>query len=147
MSDKNKNTNYIAAVEKAIVKKYGKNTVQDFRSEWSPEKEKQYLQQLKVRNDKTKKKKEKTKEIIKDDVVIKIRSSNANRDRTCPVCKTYSFSSADDLYMNRFGCCHNCFVDFVQHEEERWNSGWRPTPEHLSYAFRRRKNGNRFGNY
>ena len=41
--------NYIAAVEKAITKKYGKNTVQDFRSDWQQEKEKDYLDQLKAK--------------------------------------------------------------------------------------------------
>ena len=41
--------NYIAAVEKAITKKYGKDTVQDFRSDWQQEKEKDYLDQLKVK--------------------------------------------------------------------------------------------------
>ena len=44
-----KDLNYIAAVEKAISEKYGKNTVQDFRSEWHEDKEKDYLEQLKNR--------------------------------------------------------------------------------------------------
>ena len=34
-----KDYNYIAAVEKAIAEKYGKDTVQDFRSTWEEEKE------------------------------------------------------------------------------------------------------------
>ena len=38
---------YVASVEKAIAKKYGKQTVQDFRSEWDEQKEKEYLEQLK----------------------------------------------------------------------------------------------------
>ena len=42
-----KDPNYIAAVEKAITEKYGKDTVQDFRNEWKEEKEKEYLNQLK----------------------------------------------------------------------------------------------------
>ena len=42
-----KDPNYIAAVEKSIAEKYGKVTVQDFRSEWSPEKEKEYVEELK----------------------------------------------------------------------------------------------------
>ena len=42
-----KDPNYIAAVEKAITEKYGKDTVQDFRHEWKEEKEKEYLNQLK----------------------------------------------------------------------------------------------------
>ena len=38
---------YVASVEKAIAEKYGKQTVQDFRSEWDEQKEKEYLAQLK----------------------------------------------------------------------------------------------------
>ena len=34
-----KDYNYIAAVEKAISEKYGKDTVQDFRSTWATDKE------------------------------------------------------------------------------------------------------------
>ena len=41
-----KDYNYIAAVEKAISEKYGKDTAQDFRSTWAPDKEKKYLEQL-----------------------------------------------------------------------------------------------------
>ena len=33
--------NYIAAIEKAIAEKYGKDTVQDFRNEWQEDKEKE----------------------------------------------------------------------------------------------------------
>ena len=52
----NKDYNYIAAVEKAIAKKYGKETVQDFRSGWKQEKEQSYLGQLTDRRKKLQKK-------------------------------------------------------------------------------------------
>ena len=52
-----KNYEQIAAVEKAIAEKYGKDTVQDFRSGWTPEKEKAYLKEL----EETNKDKKKTK--------------------------------------------------------------------------------------
>ena len=38
-----KDPNYIAAVEKAIAEKYGKDTVQDFRNDWEEEKEKELI--------------------------------------------------------------------------------------------------------
>ena len=110
-----KDPNYIAAVEKSIAEKYGKVTVQDFRSEWSPEKEKEYVEE-------------------KHKVSI--------ADRSCPVCKTYSFSSADDLYMNRFKCCHLCYIDFVDRNEQEWQDGWRPEKDYIMGILRGRKNGN-----
>jgi hypothetical protein len=41
--------------------------------------------------------------------------------------------------MNRFGCCYDCYIDFVEFREEAWNNGERPTQEHIEYAIRRRK--------
>ena len=120
-------TNYIAAVEKAIAQKYGKTAVQDFRSEWSEEKEKDYLKSLKKANQK------------KD----KCRPPEKNKDlldeRTCPVCKTYSFSSKDDLYMLRYKCCFQCYIEHVLGRESQWKSGHRPTGEVIKILVGRRK--------
>ena len=55
LSEMKKDYNYIAALEKAIAEKYGKDAVQDFRSMWTPEKEKDYLSDLKEKYDKRKK--------------------------------------------------------------------------------------------
>lgn len=119
-----KDTNYVAAVEKAIAEKYGKDTVQDFRSEWSEDKEKEYLDQIKNHNCKTKNKIEKQKD-----------------NRVCPTCKTYSFSGRDDLYMNRFETCRLCYYEFIEHNENNWKQGWRPTREQIRESLRRRNNG------
>jgi len=43
---KKKDPDYIAAIERAVTDKYGKQAVQDFRSRWEPEKEKEYLKRL-----------------------------------------------------------------------------------------------------
>jgi len=134
-----KDPNYIAAVEKAIAEKYGKDTVQDFRNDWEEEKEKEYLNQLKemrIKRDRFSSKKE---HIQVGEVKITKRRTRQKEDRTCPVCKTYSFSRKDDLYMNRFKCCHACYVDFVIGREKAWESGDRPPDEHIEYALRRRK--------
>jgi hypothetical protein len=121
---KKKDYNTIAAVEKAIAKKYGANTVKDFRSDWDEVYEKEYLLQLKDRNLKENRKNNKQKK----------------ENRTCPVCKTYSFSARDDLYMNRFKCCYLCYVDFVERREEEWAAGKRPTEEQITATLKRRKN-------
>ena len=33
---------------------------------------------------------------------------------------------SDDLYMNKFDCCFNCYIQYVEGREARWHSGWRP---------------------
>jgi hypothetical protein len=109
-----KDPNYIAAVEKAIAEKYGKETVQDFRNDWDERREAEYLEQLKEKNKKTTKNK---------------RQKPEHLERNCPVCKTYSFSVQDDLYMNRFKCCRMCYIEYIAPSpahEKKWQSGWRP---------------------
>ena len=44
---KNKDPNYAVKVEKAIIEKYGKKTIQHPKKEWNDEKEKEYLEDLK----------------------------------------------------------------------------------------------------
>ena len=131
--------NYIAAVEKAISERYGKDTVQDFRNTWEEDKEKEYLDQLKDLRVKRDRREKNHQELVVGDVKIKKRPTDQKTDRTCPVCKTYSFSRRDDLYMNRFKCCHDCYIDFVVGREQAWKSGERPTNEHIKHALRRRK--------
>jgi hypothetical protein len=118
-----KNYDYIAAVEKAICEKYGKDAAQDFRSRWGPDREKEYLEQIKKAGRKNKRNKR----------------TNLIPSRTCPVCKTYSFSGGDDLYMNRFQCCYPCYVDFVERKEEDWKKGKRPAKDYVDGIIRGRK--------
>ena len=36
------------------------------------------------------------------------------------------FNGQDDLYMNKFECCWECYIKWVEGREERWATGWRP---------------------
>jgi len=44
---KQEDPNYVAKIEQAIAKKYGKETIQNPRGNWDEEKEKEYEEQLK----------------------------------------------------------------------------------------------------
>lgn len=133
-----KDYNHIAAIEKAISEKYGKNAAQDLRSEWDDKREKEYLEQLKSAN-KRRSKAERKDEEIAENTFISTRVGKRKDTRSCPVCETYSFSMKDDLYMNRFSCCYLCYVDFVQDREERWEDGWRPDQERLAQVKKHRR--------
>ena len=124
-----KDPNYIASVEKAIAEKYGKNAVQDFRHEWDDKKETEYLEQLKHKNAKSGQPNTRARNVA---------------DRNCPVCKTYSFSARDDLYMNRFKCCRECYMEYIVSSathEQKWQSGWRPNEDEVKHrmSVRRQK--------
>jgi hypothetical protein len=52
----------------------------------------------------------------------------------CPVCDLVmkGGSGGDDRYYFKFGCCRFCYVEFVEHREERWQQGWRPSAEQVA---------------
>jgi hypothetical protein len=122
-------TKNIAAVEQAIAKKYGAETVANPKSNWDEEKEKEYLLQLSevetLENNRTSPR----EKVEVDGILIIKKLLNKGVERICPTCEVYSFSLKDDLYMNRFDCCFNCYLQYVEDREERWALGWRPNDE------------------
>jgi formylmethanofuran dehydrogenase subunit E len=118
-----KDYNEIAKYEKAIKEKYGEEAIQNPKKEWTQEKEIAYLEDLKAfhtREVRAKKVEE------AEGFTIKEKASSRKVKRDCPVCESYSFSSKDDLYMNKFECCFDCYIQYIEDREERWKSGWRP---------------------
>jgi hypothetical protein len=129
---KEKDLNHIAQVEQAISKKYGEETIQNPRSNWSKEKEEEYLKQIKELNKKQQKISETKDKVEVNGFFMSKKLLNKNSKRECPVCETYSFEMKDDLYVNKFECCFNCYIQWVEGREERWESGWRPEKKDAS---------------
>ena len=100
---------YIVKVEKAIAKKYGYETIQNLKANWTPEKEKEYIKQVREFYKRQQKLDEKSEKVEVEGVFIPKKLLNKKSKRTCPVCDIYSFNSKDDVYMNKFDCCFNCF--------------------------------------
>jgi hypothetical protein len=128
MKDKNtQELDRIAAIEKAIAKKYGKETIQNPRSEWNEEKEKEYIEQMKDFY-KAKSLKEKWKDKIEVNGV-KATKKLLNREslRTCLVCGNFPKKTMDDVCLLKFDCCNKCYVQYVEGREDRWKEGWRPS--------------------
>ena len=121
-----KDLNDIAAIEKAISKKYGNETIVNPKSTWDETKEKEYIEQVKKIAEKAHHLTEHRDKIELNGFLLSEKLINKQSERTCPVCGIYSFSKKDDLYMNRFECCFECYITFVEDREERWESGWRP---------------------
>ena len=122
--------NDIARYEKAIAKKYGPEAIENPRKHWNDEKEKSYQDQIKKLAEKELAFEEKDDKVEQDGFLISKKLLNKDTTRrTCPVCKTYSFSKKDDVYMNKFECCYKCYIQWVDNREERWLSGWRPNKQ------------------
>ena len=117
----------IARFEKAIAKKYGEEAIQNPRKHWNDEKEEKYQEQLRSLSKKEQLNEEKDDKVELDGFLIskKLLNREATR-RVCPVCSTYSHKIRDDVFMNKFDCCYECYVKWVEDREERWLTGWRP---------------------
>lgn len=120
---KKKDLNEIAKIEKAIKEKYGDEAIQNPKGSWNKEKEDKYLEELKAFYKRPARSKE-TKEV--KGILIKEKKTSPVTDRNCPVCGSYSFTPKDDLYMTKFQCCFDCYIQYIEDREERWKSGWRP---------------------
>ncbi len=122
---KKKDLDEIARIEKAIKERYGEEAIINPRSLWDKEKEERYLKDLKSFHTRKENAREKLTE-ASEGFTVNTKKSKTTSGRTCPVCSSYSFVGIDDLFMTKFECCFNCYIQYVEGREERWKSGWRP---------------------
>jgi len=115
-----KDLNYIARLEQAIAKKYGKETIQNPRSTWTQEKEQKYLEEIKEIHKQELQNKTYDEKIEANGFFVSKKLLTNKEDRTCPTCFVYSFEQKDDVYMNKYDCCYRCYLKFVEGKEERW---------------------------
>lgn len=127
-----KDWNYIAKLESAIAKKYGKEAIQNPKNNWNKIKEKDYLLQLKKIYKEERDLNSRNEKVMHGGFLINKKLVNRDTNRKCPVCKKYSFDVGDDVYASKYECCYTCFVAYVHNREERWFSGWRPNQKFSS---------------
>ena len=123
---KDKDPHYVVKLEKAIAEKYGKEAIQNPKSGWTPEKEKEYIEQVKKIQEKRNQKQDASEKVETNGFLINKKLLNREQKRNCPVCESYSLEMRDDVYMTKFDCCFKCYIQYVEHREERWETGWRP---------------------
>ena len=118
--------NKIAGIEKAIKEKYGEEAVAHPRANWDDDKEREYLEQIKKLAEKKRRVAEKTDKVDNGGFFVSKKLLNKESKRKCPVCSIYSFNVRDDIYMNKYECCFDCYIQYVEDREDRWKTGWRP---------------------
>ena len=116
----------IAEIERAIKQKYGSDAIQNPAKSWTEEKEKDYLEQLKELEVERQEKVDYEEKVEVDGFFVSRKLINKETNRSCPVCNKYSFSTNDDVYLNKYECCFSCYIKYVEGREKRWNKGWRP---------------------
>lgn len=123
---KEEDPHYVVKLEKAIAEKYGKEAIQNPKSGWTPEKEKEYIEQVKKIQEKRNQKQDASEKVETNGFLINKKLLNREQKRNCPVCESYSLEMKDDVYMTKFDCCFKCYIQHVEDREERWETGWRP---------------------
>jgi len=123
------NYNKIAQLEKAIAQRYGDAAVDNPSKMWDAEKEKEYIEQSLNARKKFAKLSETQDKVEQDGFLINKKLLTRDHNRTCPICRKYSFHPDDDLYMNKFEACNGCYIQWIEGREERWATGWRPKKE------------------
>jgi len=116
----------IAAIEKAIIERYGKEAVQNPKANWDENKEKDYLNQSKQFYKKIYKNEEWQEKVDVNGIKISKKLLNRESLKSCPVCGSFPKKSMDDVCLVKFECCSNCYIQYVEDREERWLKGWRP---------------------
>jgi hypothetical protein len=105
----------IAALEKAISEKYGREAIEDPRANWTDEKENEYLRQLNLISERLANLSSQLEKVEFNGFFVSKKLLNREKsDRTCSSCGTYSFDKRDDLYMSRFDCCFTCYIKKIE---------------------------------
>jgi hypothetical protein len=123
---KEEDINYIAALEKAIKKKYGPEAIENPAKYWDEEKEKVYIAQLKDFVEKQKKFEVQAEPENVNGVLITKKLLNKERKNNCSVCSRSVKNINDDIYLLKYDCCEKCYINYVDGRETRWMKGWRP---------------------
>jgi hypothetical protein len=48
----------------------------------------------------------------------------------CPICSGLMKGKSTNTYYDH-GCCISCHIFFIEGRPERWEAGWRPSPEDI----------------
>ena len=123
---KEKDLNYIAALEKAIKKKYGADAIENPIKFWDQTKEKAYLDQLANFVKKQKKIEAVSEPENVNGILISPKLLTKEGKLYCPTCSSLVKKVNDDVYITKFECCEKCYIRYVQDREDRWLKGWRP---------------------
>ena len=105
-----KDDDYIVRLEKAISEKYGKDTIQNPAGNWTQEKEEEYILQLKDLADQQTERIEKVEKVDVGGFLVSKKLLNKAKRKNCKACGKYFFKNSDDVFMNKYELCQNCYL-------------------------------------
>ena len=122
-----KDWNKIAQLERAIAQRWGEEAIQNPKATWTDEKEQEYKKQIKELWDKERDLEDKEIKVKQNGFFITQKLLNRETQaNNCTVCNKLAKIAKDDVYIIKFECCFDCYIQWVEGREERWKTGWRP---------------------
>ena len=107
----------IAKLEKAIMEKYGERAIINPKSLWNEEKEKEYLNQIKALSNQSF---DEYNLVEGGGFLLSNKLFTSDINRICVSCNKYCLNKGDNLYLSKFRCCFNCYVQYVEDREQKW---------------------------
>jgi hypothetical protein len=105
----------ISKLESAIIEKYGEETNFNLDNCWTVEKEKEYLISLKESVTS-----EPEEILLKSDGYLQFKKLIIKNESACIVCKRYTLTKSDDVYLTKYECCEKCYIQHVEGREGKW---------------------------
>tara|TARA_R110002020_G_scaffold216994_5_gene424818 strand:+ start:1267 stop:1641 length:375 start_codon:yes stop_codon:yes gene_type:complete len=121
-----KDLNYIAAVEKAVSKKYGQEAIVNPRSGWTKEKEEKYKSQIEETETESSIKREDERYEEVKGVLIHKKLFNKRKRKICSCCEIKIKNLDDDTCYTKYETCFKCYIQHIEGRITRWEEGWRP---------------------
>ena len=120
-----KDLDKVAAIEKAISKKFGAETIQNPKSGWTPEKELDFKDQLNEFETKKRLLETSNEKVLKDGFYVVPNKPKVGL-KSCSSCQSTIKTIRDDIYYLKYEACETCFIQHIEDRELRWLDGWRP---------------------
>lgn len=106
--------NYIAALENAVSKQYGEIATLNPKSLWTPDKEQDYLEQVREAVKKEAAAEQSQERVDLGGVFIAKKLLTKNVERRCAYCQNYSFNRDNEVYLTKYGSCHVCYIKHIE---------------------------------
>ena len=102
---------YAFKLEKAIIDKYGESTVVNPKKNWNPQKEQEYLSELKKMYQM---RTESSNRVRHNGFLISEKLFSVVNDKRCKSCGKYKPKLINRLYMLKYDCCFACYIENIE---------------------------------
>jgi len=58
----------------------------------------------------------------------------------CELCESIMRSAMDEDAFKKFKCCDSCATFWAYPNKDKWNDGWRPSPEEIENKYKNHHN-------